>query len=171
MQDSDRNAFDEILGEIFAAIDKPLGESQRSAFWKALSDMGILELARCRDHLLREWREQDPPRKFTPGDIWRARKSLRAAAAPQKPVGDDWKGDDWDQKANLRLLSYVLKACVARRVIDPPSTRTLVAFKNRWAELMRACGPFEAVPMDEQDGSWAECIRQAEAEIGRAEAA
>lgn len=170
MQDTDRKAFDEILGEIFAAIDKPLGESQRSAFWKALSDMSILEFARIRDHLLREWREQDPPRKFTPGDIWRARKSLRAAP-PSKSTDDGWTGDDWDLKANLRLLSYVLKACMARRKIDPSSTRTLVAFKNRWAELMRISGPFEMVPMDEQDDSWKECIKQAETEIGRAKAA
>lgn len=169
MQDTDRNAFDEILGEIFAAIDKPLGESQRSAFWKALSEMSILELARCRDHLLREWREQDPPRKFTPGDIWRARKSLRAV--PPTKADDGWRGDDWDQRANLRLLAHVLKACVARRVIDGPSTRTLVAFKNRWAELMRESGTLETVPMDEQGDSWAECMRQAEAEMARKVAA
>jgi hypothetical protein len=42
VQDTDRKAFDEILGEIFAAIDKPLGESQRSAFWKALTDLSLL---------------------------------------------------------------------------------------------------------------------------------
>lgn len=171
MQETDRNAFDEILGEIFAAMDKPLGESQRSSCWKSLTDMSILEFARVRDHLLREWREQDPPRKFTPGDIWRARKALRAAP-PASSADDGWRGDDWDQKANLRLYSVILRAWqTSNRHFDPSQTRTLVAFKNRWAELMRASGPFAAIPMDEQDDCWSECIRQAEAEIGRAKAA
>lgn len=159
MQETDRNAFDEILGEIFAAIDKPLGESQRSAFWKALSELSILEFARVRDHLLREWREQDPPRKFTPTDIWRARKALRAAA-PTK-IDDGWRGDEWDQRANLRMLSRVMKAVMARRAYSAEQLRTMAALKNHWAELMRAAAADGEVPLQDQEDSWRECMRMA----------
>lgn len=161
MQDTDRKAFDEILGEIFAAIDKPLGESQRSAFWKALTDMSLIELARVRDHLLREWREQDPPRKFTPGDIWRARKALRAAA-PTKAPDDGWRGDDWDQRANLRLLSRVMRAALARRAYGAEQLRSMAAFKNHWAELMRTAAIDGEPPIADQDDSWRECMRMAD---------
>lgn len=170
MQDTDRKAFDEILGEIFAAIDKPLGESQRSAFWKALTDMSLLELARVRDHLLREWREQDPPRKFTPGDIWRARKALRAAA-PTKPTDDGWRGDFWDQNANLRMLSRVMRAVLARRAYDEAQLRAMAAFKNRWAELMRSSAVDGEVPIQDQDGSWRECMRMADEAMAQDRAA
>jgi hypothetical protein len=170
VQDTDRKAFDEILGEIFAAIDKPLGESQRSAFWKALSDLSLLEFARIRDHLLREWREQDPPRKFTPGDIWRTRKALRAAA-PTKQTDDGWRGDDWDQRANLRLLSRVMRAALARRAYGAEQLRSMAAFKNHWAELMRTAAIDGEPPIADQDDCWRECMRMADAAMAQERAA
>jgi hypothetical protein len=161
VQDTDRKAFDEILGEIFAAIDKPLGESQRSAFWKALTDLSLLELARIRDHLLREGREHEPPRKFTPGDIWRTRKALRAAA-PTKQTDDGWRGDDWDQRANLRLLSRVMRAALARRAYGAEQLRSMAAFKNHWADLMRTAALDGEPPIADQDDCWRECMRMAD---------
>lgn len=171
MQESDREAFDVILAEIFAAIDKPLGEAQRSVFWKGLKDLGIVEFARIRDMLVRQYREyDDPPRKFTIGDIWAARKKLRAAA-PSKSSAPEWKGDQWDEKGNFRLLGYVLRKCVNRQKIGPEATWVLVAHKNRWTALMRASGDFDDVTMRDQDDAWLETIRAAEAEISREMAA
>jgi hypothetical protein len=171
VQDGERDACEAILAEIFAALDKPFGDVQREAFWKGLAKMSIVELARCRDLLLDEWSKSDPPRRFGVGELWSAKRRLRAVAPTAKPIDDGWTGDDWDQKANLRLLSHILRACLARRSYSPPQTRVLVALKNRWAETMRASGEFSDVPLQDQDASWAECMRQAEAEIGRAKAA
>lgn len=171
MHDSDRKAFDEALAEIFAAIDKPLGEAQRNVFWKGLKDLGIVEFARIRDFLVREYREyEQPPRKFTIGDIWAARKRLRAAAPKKDPVRE-WTGDEWDEKANLRLLGYVLRKAHARQKISPEATWILVEHKNRWGALMRAGGDFEAVPMADQDAAWIGAIRAAEQEMMRRAAA
>lgn len=167
MQENDREAFDVILAEIFAAIDKPLGEAQRSVFWKGLKDLGIVEFARIRDMLVREYRDyEQPPKKFTIGDIWAARKKLRAAAPKADPVRA-WKGDSWDEKANFRLLGYVLRKCYAHEKISPEATWILVEHKNRWAALMRAGGDFEDVPMVDQDAAWISAIRTAEQEISR----
>lgn len=171
MQENDREAFDVILAEIFAAIDKPLGEAQRSVFWKGLKDLGLVEFARIRDYLVREYREyEQPPRKFTVADIWAARKRLRAAA-PKKDPANDWKGDEWDEKANLRLLGYVLRKAYQREKISPEATWVLVEHKNRWSALMRAGGDFEAVPMADQDAAWIGAIRAAEQEFVREKAA
>lgn len=164
MQENDRAAFEEILGEIFAAIDKPLGEAQRSVFWKGLKDLGIIEFARIRDALVREFRErEDPPRKFTIGDIWAAKKRLRTAA-PEQPKDDGWRGDHWDARANQRLLSYVLRAGMRKEHFDARQTRILVVHKNRWPELFREMS-FDDVPLADQDHAWAECMRMAEAEM------
>lgn len=172
MQDSDRKAFDEALAEIFAAIDKPLGEAQRNVFWKGLKDLGIVEFARIRDLLVREFRERDePPRKFTIGDIWQAKRKLRAAAPAESPV-DRWEGEEWDLKSNQRLLSYILRMWHKHnRHFTERETWQLVAFKKRWAKLMRDSGPFEVVPMADQDASWDQMIRMAEEEFVRGKAA
>jgi hypothetical protein len=173
VQDTDRKAFDEILGEIFAAIDKPLGEAQRSVFWKGLKDMSILEFARCRDLLVKEFREmEDPPRKFTIGDLWRARKKLRVVAPPKDDT-PQWQGDVWDQVANNQLLRHITtrmaadSRCWGHRT-EPRFGRNvnvLVAFKNRWASLMReAAGPDGVLPKDQRD-MWENCMRMAEREI------
>lgn len=171
MQENDREAFDVILAEIFASIDKPLGESQRSVFWKGLKDLGLVEFARIRDFLVREYREyEQPPKKFTLGDIWSARKRLRASAPKRDPVRE-WKGDGWDEKANFRLLGYILRKAHRRERISPEATWILVEHKNRWAALMRTGGDFDGVPTTDQDAAWIETIRSAEAEIRRGIAA
>lgn len=175
MQDTDRKAFDEILAEIFASIDKPLGEAQRSVFWKGLKDISILEFARCRDQLVKDYREMDdPPRKFTVGDIWRMRKKLRApGAAPAQDSQPKWDGDVWDQVANTQLLRHITtrmaadSQCWGHRT-EPKFGRNvnvLVAYKNRWASLMRdAAGP-DGVPAKDQRDTWENCMRMAEQQI------
>jgi hypothetical protein len=172
VQDSDRGAFDTILAEIFAAIDKPLGDAQRAVFWKGLKDLGLVEFARIRDYLVRQYREfEQPPRKFTIGDIWHARRKLRAAAPAESPL-ERWEGDEWDLKSNQRLLSYILQMWHKHnRHFDERETWQLVAVKKRWAKLMRDSGTFESVPMADQDASWVEIIRMAEGEMARAAAA
>ena len=186
MQDGDRKAFDEILAEIFAAIDKPLGESQRSVFWKGLHDLGLVEFARIRDLMVLDFRQrEEPPRKFTIADIWAAKRKLRAAApAPESEV-PRWTGDEWDMVANRQLLGHIARS-IAR---DPqcygkgPTVRglkntttpnadaspgfvravnTLVAFKNQWAQLMRDSADAEnCVPGTEQRQCWDHCMRMA----------
>jgi hypothetical protein len=172
VQDSDREAFDTILAEIFAAIDKPLGDAQRAVFWKGLKDLGLIEFARIRDYLVRQYREFDqPPRKFTIGDIWQARRKLRANAPPESPV-DRWEGDEWDLKSNQRLLSYILRCWhKLNRHFTERETWQLLALKKRWAKLMRDSGTFESVPMADQDASWEQMICMAEDEMRRGMAA
>lgn len=194
MQDGDRKAFDEILGEIFAAIDKPLGEAQRSVFWKGLKDLGIVEFARIRDLLVQEFRErEEPPRKFTVGDIWTAKRKLRAAA-PSEPEAPAWKGDVWDIVANQQLQGHISRSmaqdsrCYGRgasakgmKALTTPNAdaspefvramSTLVAFKNRWASLMRQSADEHGVPGTEQRQTWDECMRMAEKAISEKKAA
>jgi hypothetical protein len=171
VQDTDRKAFDEILAEIFAAIDKPLGEAQRSVFWKGLKDMGVLEFARIRDLLLKDYRErEEPPRKFTLGDIWTARKRLRAIA-PRADDAPKWEGDEWDRRGNLRMLSLVLRAGYERRKISEAEIRTLVAFKNRWADIMRDSGTPETVPLSDQAECWENSVRMAREVVAQERAA
>ncbi len=194
MQDTDRKAFDEILGEIFASIDKPLGEAQRSVFWKGLKDISILEFARCRDLLVKEFREmEDPPRKFTVGDIWRARKKLRVVPPPPDNQ-PKWAGDVWEQVANQQLRRHIhtriagdsncygrgatmrgMKASTDPNADASPefvrAVNTLVAYKNRWAQLIReAAGP-EGVPAKDQRDMWDNCMRMAEQQIAEERAA
>lgn len=167
MQDTERKAFDEILAEIFAAIDKPLGEAQRAVFWKGLRDLGIVEFGRIADFLVRDFRErEEPPRKFTVGDIWTARKRLRASAPPTSDE-PEWHGDNWDIQANNHMLALVLRATLAKRKLSPFETRIYVAFKNRWAQIMRESEVNDGVPASDQKHCWQECMRMADEEIAR----
>jgi hypothetical protein len=196
MQDTERKAFDEILAEIFAAIDKPLGEAQKAVFWKALRDLGIMEFARIRDLLVQEYRQrEEPPRKFTVGDIWTAKRKLRAAA-PAESTTPVWTGDVWDIVANQQLHGHISRSmardpqCYGRgatahgmKVLKTPNAdaspqfvraiNTLVAFKNQWAQLMRDSAVDGGVPGKDQRESWDNCMRMAEEAIAleRAQAA
>lgn len=194
MQDTERKAFDEILAEIFAAIDKPLWDAPKSVFWKGLRDLSITEFARIRDLLVQEFRQrEEPPRKFTIGDIWAARKKLRAAA-PTQPTAPAWKGDKWDIVANQQLHGHISRSmardpmCYGRGASakgmaaskDPNADaspefvraiNTLMAFKNQWAQLMRDSADESGVPGTEQRQSWDACMRQAEAIIASEKAA
>lgn len=173
MNPNERPAFDAALAEIFAALDKPLGDVQREAMWKGCQRMSILEFSRCRDFLLQQFAEGERPARFGVPEIWAAKRKLRASGPPevfQRPA-DGFTGDDWDVHANLRLLGYILRKCVHYISFDPRQTRVLVAFKNRWAELMRRSGTCHEVDNADQDAAWIECIRMAEQELSREKAA
>lgn len=86
-------------------------------------------------------------------------------------IGCDQSQDKWDVAANFRLLSYVLGKGKDRRYFDAPQTRVLVALKNRWADLMRSSAVNDEVPLEDQQAAWAECIRMAEEEVAREQAA
>ena len=134
--------------------------------------MTLGELARARDLLLDEWTKEKPPRTFGVGDLWAAKRRLRALPPQaQKPIDDGWHGDVWDQKANLRLLSFVLTQGKVRRYFDAAQTRVLVSFKNRWAKVMRDSGNFEDVSLQDQDAAWRMTVQMIEAEIARMNAA
>ena len=99
--------------------------------------------------------------------------------------------DPWGWLANRRLLKYITTVVSAdpRRYGRPASydamkdpragpnadaspefvrnVHVLVAFKNRWADLMRQSATAEGVPIAEQEACWNECVRMAEAEIAR----
>lgn len=96
--------------------------------------------------------------------------------------------DPWGGLANRRLLKYVTTVvsadpqrygkpatAEAMKVSKEPNAdaspefvrnvNILVAFKNRWADLMRGAATEEGVPIADQEASWNECIRMAEAQI------
>lgn len=193
MRPEDRPAFEISLSELFAAIDKPLGEAQRNAFWKGLAQMSLIEFSRCRDKIIADLVDGETPRKFGVSDIWVANGKLRAAA-PMKPRDDGWRGDDWDAAANMHLMKHVRtrtagnSQCYGRgasytaltdvaRVKETNldaspefvrNVQTLVRFKNLWAEQMRLSATPEGVPVPEQQEVWRECMSRAEAEIAAA---
>lgn len=194
MQASDRGEFETILAEIFAAIDKPLGDAQREAYWRGLKQMSLLEFARCRDKILADLRDGETPRKFGVSDIWVARMKLQAAA-PSMPVDDGFRGDHWTEDANMHLRAYLgsqlavdsqrygrpasymgMKTMQSKSADASPefvrNVQILVRHKNLWAEQMRlSADPKGEVPVPEQKEVWAECMRRAEEEVARARVA
>jgi hypothetical protein len=81
MTDGDRPEFERLLSELFAALDKPLYESKREGFWRGLAKMSIVEFTRCRDLVLEELEQVDPPKTFGVSEVWAAKRRLRAKAA------------------------------------------------------------------------------------------
>lgn len=193
MQESERTEFEKILADIFAAIDKPLGEAQRSAYWKGLKQMSLIEFSRCRDKIIADLREGETPRRFGVSDIWVARMKLQAVA-PIHPPDDGFRGDNWDEDANLHLRSYLnnqlaanpqrygrpasymaMKVMKAKNADASPefiaNVGILVRHKNVWASQMRASATADGVPIAEQQEVWAECMKRAEEEIASARVA
>lgn len=80
METNERLAFETILGEMFAAIDKPLGDAKVEAFWKGLQRLSILDMARIRDEMLATLETTEPPKIFSVSDIWAIKRRLRARA-------------------------------------------------------------------------------------------
>lgn len=168
MLEADRPEFERILSELFAAIDKPLGEHQRSAFWKGLQQMGLIEFARCRDHLIDELKEGEAPKRFSVGDIWAAKRRLRAAAMPtQGPADDGWRGDNWDIAANNHMMAVVLRSMAVKRCYNERETRILVRYKNAWAADMRETAVGEEVDPGIQKAAWRDFMEGAAHEMGR----
>jgi hypothetical protein len=193
MLEADRPAFERILRELFGALDKPLTEHQCNAFWKGLSRMSLAEFERCRDQILRELEDGEPPRRFGVDSIWAAKQRLRASAAPEpyKAPDDGWRGDRWDIAANRHLLGHItrqlainsqrygrpatyhgLKTLMTPNADASPefvrNVHVLVEHKKRWAATMReidAANGGNGIPVDEQREVWAECMRLAEAQI------
>lgn len=105
----------------------------------------------------------------------------------------DTRVDAWTVLGNRRLLKYITTKIPedTRRYGEPPSweamkdpeppnadaspefirnVKTLVAFKNRWTELMLEVATEQGVPIDDQEQVWDECMRMAEEEIARGHA-
>lgn len=191
MLEADRPAFERILRELFGALDKPLTEHQRNAFWKGLSRMSLTEFERCRDHILRELEDGEPPRRFGVDSVWDAKKRLRAAGpdTQQKPRDDGFRGDRWDIAANRHLLRHITGQLAKNsrrytpaswqgmKILTTPhadaspefvrNVQTLVRHKNRWAATVReidAANGGKGVSVEEQKDIWRECMRAAEEE-------
>jgi hypothetical protein len=105
--------------------------------------------------------------------------------------------DPWLTLANRRLLQYITTVIPANpnrygrfptyeALKDPEqahlvnadagnefviAVNTLVAFKNRWAELMAQSANSDGVPIPEQEQTWNECMRMAEEAIAAERAA
>lgn len=195
MQAADREAFDTILAEIFAAIDKPLGETQREAFWKGLQRMHIVELARCRDQLLAELEKGEPPRKFGVGDVWGVKRRLRAPApSANQPKEPEWTGDEWDEEATLHLQGYIRRRLGADpQAFGRPATymgmktmstphadaspefvrvvQKLVIAKNLWAADMRDIAAHGDVAPEVKREAWNDYVKSVEADLAAAVAA
>jgi hypothetical protein len=175
----DRPRFNTMLAELFAAIDKPLGEAKEGAFWKGLARMSLVDFARVSESLIAGLETRDAPKFFTVSDIWAARRNLRArgpeSAAPG--AGDNWQGDEWDVRANLHLLAYIRATLGANpRIWGAPNsdeqaaaTAVLVRFKRAWAQDMREWGG--EVSPEESYRAWHDCMRRAEAQIWQRRAA
>lgn len=81
--------------------------------------------------------------------------------------------DKWVVAGNRRLLRYITTRCAASsRCFGDPSresnpnfvhnVKTLVAYKNRWTEVMQETATEQGVPVDDQMMFWRECMREAE---------
>lgn len=81
------------------------------------------------------------------------------------PADDGWKGDAWDQAANVHLLGYITRALKDKRTFNADQTRTLVRYKNAWATDMREIAVNGEVAIDVQKASWADFMQGAEAEL------
>jgi hypothetical protein len=193
MLSTERDDFDKLLAQLFAALDKPLHDAKREGFWKALSQMGLAEFSRAIDLLLQELAEDaDKARvwhdRLTPSDVWSARRRLRARGAASSgqvgPAEKPWAGDIWDIQANRLLLGYIndqARAAVhycceetrsGRRRASEPSqesrdlTQVLVDYKNAWARDMREMAEHPGgVPKPTQLQSFMECMRRATIEV------
>jgi hypothetical protein len=192
MLSTEREEFVRRLRVLFAGLDKPLGEAKETAFWIALASMSLIEFGRCCDFVLEELADGDKRReygaRFTPGDIWTAKRRLRAKVSATvreqtEPARAPFVGDDWDIQANMHLLTHVMRralggvhyASVQDRTRlhrgpdwrgDPETqalTAPLVVYKNAWARDMREWG---SEPSPEQKrAAWADCMRRADAEV------
>jgi hypothetical protein len=192
MLSTDRDEFVKLLKVLFAGLDKPLGETKEVAFWKALERMSMSDFSRCCDQILEDLEDGDRraewAKRFTPGDIWAAKRRLRSrSSGNQQPefVEKPWRGDSWDMRANRLLLGYIgdqARAGVSycsqhdRGFHLTPEwqplsetvalTQPLVDYKNAWAQDMReAADPSNCVPIDQQMAAWNDCMRRANAEV------
>jgi len=94
-----------------------------------------------------------------------------ALAAPE------W--DRWLLAGNRRLMRYITTRIPKDPLVyghrDEPAfasnVMALVAMKNRWVEIMQVSAGPDGVPPDEQNGCWANCMREAEAVIAQERAA
>ncbi|MGH8266229.1 MAG: hypothetical protein ACRETS_02800 [Steroidobacteraceae bacterium] len=190
MLDADRSQFDREIDLLFAALDKPLGDTKREAFWKGLKRMDAMAFSRCCDLIVTELAEGEAPRSFGVGAVWAAKRRLRAQAPSELPK-DTWAGDGWDRVANLRLLAYIRGRLVeqlgaygrgpsymAMRTMTTPNADAspefiaavgrLVAYKRAWATDMREWGSLPS--RLEQDQAWSACFDRAESEIATRQA-
>lgn len=180
MEPEDRPAFDQLLAELFGAIDKPLTDAKAAGFWKGLSKMALVEFVRTQELLLAELQEGAAPKNFTVHDVWEARKRLRARAerSHAAPAPPKWEGDAWLAYANQKLLALVMRAASgwgARTVragfgaYQQAEMTVLLAARNDWCRVMReeASQTDGTVDIETQRGMWNACMAKAHDTIGR----
>lgn len=173
MHANDRPAFDVMLAELFGALDKPLTDAKREGFWKSLEKMSLVDFGRARDMLLRDLADVTPGmwKQFTAGDIWAAKKALRAKAPvfqhEKANPAEDALWDGWALAGNRYLLALVMRLPKLGKL--PPvgpggcnrPSQALVDFtwrmtdaKNHWVRDMRDLDSGEGVPGKIQVEVW-----------------
>lgn len=94
-------------------------------------------------------------------------------ALPPHPALEGPQMGPWEMLGNRRLMKHITTKIPdsSHRYGDPPipsnpvfaaNVNTLVAFKNRWVELMLVSATDEGVPIGEQEDCWNGCMKQAE---------
>lgn len=166
MQANDRPAFDVMLAELFGALDKPLTDAKREGFWKSLEKMSLVDFGRARDMLLRDLADVTPGmwKQFTAGDIWAAKKALRAKAPvfqhEKANPAEDALWDAWALAGNRYLLGLVRRLPMLGKLPHHtsaelgPFTRRMVEAKNHWVRDMRDLDRGEGVPGKIQVEVW-----------------
>ena len=107
MNTEDQGEFDAQLEALCAGHDKPCTEARRTAFWKGLSKMSLIQFGRVVEHCLSE----DGPEKMptVPGIwvLWRQIRDRGRAHAPQKASGPDPDISAGMQAVNQLFIRYL----------------------------------------------------------------
>lgn len=175
----ERPDFEKHLGTLFGAWNRVLSADAKEGYWKGCELMTLSDFARCVGKAIQTYTEDSTQRLPDVGGIWALKRSLRSVPAVSSEREDSWKGDHWDQKANLHLLAYIQHKPKryhpdstmghvegAWRAIPGPIgtaiTKLLVKHKNQWAQIMREAGRVDAA---DQKEVWANCMAEAERAI------
>lgn len=188
---AENSEFDDQLRLLFAAIDKPLGDTKIEAFRLGLRNMSLPTLSRSVRLLIDELQQSEPPKNFSVSNIWAASKRLRAKA-PEIPASTE-EGDPWAEAGNRHLLTHFRRNPQRlkrygepaswqsmRRPESPPDWRgpdfgdasygyivnikRIVRAKNAWVTDMKDLDKGQGVPQEMQKKIWDDYITRAEEE-------
>jgi len=153
---------------MFGAWNRVLSANTIEGYWKGCQLMDLSQFVRCCNKAIQSYTEDSTQRLPDVGALWAMKRSLRVVPAVNHERLSSWRGDHWDEKANLHLLAYI--QINPKRYSDgnPQSkctqsrTACLVQAKDQWAALMRA-----SVRVDKADQKevWANCMAEAERQI------
>lgn len=137
MYNSERAEFDELLRQLCAGFNKPVGD-RSEAYWKGLSRMSLVEFARCVEFALGEQGPKDIP---TTPQVWGIRKQLRAhreVRPPEPCIAPERHYTDSQRLANQLLVDWLYWYCrVAGTWIPEEMARAMYARARELADQMQ----------------------------------